>query len=271
LGAALIFLLSGGAAVAQHSRHRHTSDHVHEPKLHSWDTPHADEGIKPPKNHLFGYDLTLYSKKEQKEIVSEALRINCDCGCKDMTVAYCLVNDRSCLQARQMAEAIIERVTGKPFIDVEIDRSLDEGPIVGVDMEQLPKEQADKLLERLKNMYCTCGPRVLHCLATDPWCQASPLILARTYREITGEELPGATSLRLSGVDIKTYDTLPGVDLSRLSDEQRTLVIERANKRSCTCGCGHTLAECRHEDPKCGHVFPIISGIIFRLLTGVEE
>jgi hypothetical protein len=188
-----------------------------------------------------------------------------------MTVAYCLVNDRSCLRARQMAEAIIERVTGKPYIDVKIDRSLDNGPIVGVDMEQLPREQADELLERLKNMYCTCGYRLLHCLATDPWCKASPLVLARTYREITGSELPGATPLRLSEVDVKTYDTLPGVDLSRLSDEQRALVIERANKLPCTCGRGYTLAECQHLNPGCERSVFSINGIIFRVLTGVEE
>ncbi len=267
LGATLIFLLNGGAAVAQHARHQHSGGHVHEPKLHSWDVAPPDKGIKPPKNYLLGYDLALYSKKEQKEVVSEAFRVNCDCGC-NMTVAHCLVNDRSCLRVRQMAEAIIERVTGKPFIDVKIDRSLDKGPIVGVDLEQLPQEQADELLEHLKNMYCACSYGLFHCLVTDPWCKASPLILARTYREITGKEIPGATPLRLSEADVKTYDTLPGVDLSRLSDEQRALVIEQTNKRPCICGCGMTLAECRHEDPECEHSLPVINSIIFRIITG---
>lgn len=271
LGAALVFFLNGGAAVAQHARHRHAGGHVHEPKLHTWDAAPPDRGIEPPKNYLFGYDLTPYSEKERKEIVSEALRIYCDCGCKDMTVAYCLVNDRSCLRVRQMAEEIIERVTGKPFIDVEIDRSLDKGPIMGVDLKQLPQKQADELLERLIDKDCACGYGLLHCLATDPWCQASPLILARTYRKITGSELPGATPLRLSEAGVKTYDTLPGVDLSRLSDEQRALVIERANENPCTCGYGYTLAECRHENPECGRALLGINGIIFRILTGVEE
>ncbi|UCF81482.1 MAG: hypothetical protein JSV08_03475 [Acidobacteriota bacterium] len=269
LGAALIFLLSGGAAVAQHARHRHTG-HVHEPKLHSRYAAPPDKGMEPPQNYLVGYDLTLYSNKERTEIVSEAFRVDCDCGC-NMTVARCLVNDRSCLRVRQMAEAIIERVTGEPYLDVKIDRSLDKGPIVGVDLEQLPKEQADKLLERLKNMYCACSYGLLHCLATDPWCKASPLILVRTYREITGSELLGATPLRVSEVEVKTYDTLPGVDLSRLSDEQRTLVIKWANERPCTCGRGYTLAECRHENPGCERSPASINGIIFSVLTRVEE
>jgi hypothetical protein len=212
----------------------------------------------------------VYSNKKRKEIVSEAFRVDCDCGC-NMTVARCLVNDRSCLRVRQMAEEIIERVIGEPYPDVKIDRSLDNGPIVGVDLEQLPKEQADEFLERLKNVYCACGYGLLHCLAADPWCQASPLILVRAYRGITGKELPGATPLRLSEVEVKTYDTLPGVDLSRLSDEQRALVIERANEHHCLCGSGYTLAECRHENPGCERSIFIINGIIFRIFTGTEE
>ena len=273
LGAALVFLLNGGAAVAQHAQHQHGPTRAHGPTLHSGGgVLRADKGgVKPPKDRLVGYDLSQYSNKEQKEIVSEALRTPCECGCKDITVAYCLVNDRSCLRARQMAEAIIERVTGKPFIGVKIDRSLDQGPIVGVDLEQLPQKQADELLERLENTQCACSYGLLHCLATDPWCKASPLILARTYREITGSALPGATPLHLSEADVKTYDTLPGIDMSRLNDEQRALVIKRANTHPCTCGCGHMLAECLHEDPECEHSLPSISGIIFRIVTGIEE
>ena len=274
LGAALVFLLNGGVAVAQHQQH--AGDHAsHGSAQHTsgGDTLCTDMGYEPSKEHLFNYDLSPYSKKVQKEIISEAFRIYCDCGCEAMPVAYCLVNDRSCLRASQMAEAIIKRVTGEPYIDVKLDRSINEGPIVGVDLDQLPKKQADELMARLPIMQCTCGCELglLRCLSVDPLCKASPLILARTYREITGNEIPGVTPLRLSEANVKTYDALPGIDMSRLSDEQRALVIERANKHPCTCGCGHTLAECRHEDPECEYSLPSINGIIFRIITEIEE
>jgi thiol-disulfide isomerase/thioredoxin len=43
----------------------------------------------------------------------------------------------------------------------------------------------------------------------------------------------------------------PGVDLSRLTPEQKKIAIHRFNAESCTCGCQLTLAQCRINDSAC--------------------
>ncbi|HEY6946366.1 MAG TPA: TlpA disulfide reductase family protein [Candidatus Acidoferrum sp.] len=45
---------------------------------------------------------------------------------------------------------------------------------------------------------------------------------------------------------------LPGVDLSTLTPEQRTVALHKFNAESCTCGCQYTLAQCRIWDRNCG-------------------
>ncbi|HKW33096.1 MAG TPA: TlpA disulfide reductase family protein [Candidatus Acidoferrum sp.] len=44
---------------------------------------------------------------------------------------------------------------------------------------------------------------------------------------------------------------LPGVDLSRLTPEQKTLAFHKFNAESCSCGCQYTLAQCRIWDRNC--------------------
>jgi thiol-disulfide isomerase/thioredoxin len=44
---------------------------------------------------------------------------------------------------------------------------------------------------------------------------------------------------------------LPGVDLSKLTPEQRTVALHKFNAESCTCGCQYTLAQCRIWDRNC--------------------
>jgi thiol-disulfide isomerase/thioredoxin len=44
---------------------------------------------------------------------------------------------------------------------------------------------------------------------------------------------------------------LPGVDLSKLTAEQKTAALHKFNAESCTCGCGYTLAQCRIYDRDC--------------------
>ena len=44
---------------------------------------------------------------------------------------------------------------------------------------------------------------------------------------------------------------LPGVDLSKLTPEQKKMALHRFNAESCTCGCGYTLAQCRIWDSAC--------------------
>jgi cytochrome c biogenesis protein CcmG/thiol:disulfide interchange protein DsbE len=44
---------------------------------------------------------------------------------------------------------------------------------------------------------------------------------------------------------------LPGVDLSNLTPEQKTVALHKFNAQTCTCGCKFTLAQCRILDRDC--------------------
>src|SRR5207245_35208 len=41
---------------------------------------------------------------------------------------------------------------------------------------------------------------------------------------------------------------LPGVDLSKLTPEQKTVALHKFNAETCTCGCTYTLGQCRIYD-----------------------
>src|SRR6185295_5799227 len=44
---------------------------------------------------------------------------------------------------------------------------------------------------------------------------------------------------------------IPGIDLSKMSKDQRVAAITKLNDEPCTCGCNQTLARCRVDDPTC--------------------
>lgn len=44
---------------------------------------------------------------------------------------------------------------------------------------------------------------------------------------------------------------LPGIDLSKLTPEQKTAALRSFNAETCTCGCKYTLAQCRIWDQNC--------------------
>jgi thiol-disulfide isomerase/thioredoxin len=44
---------------------------------------------------------------------------------------------------------------------------------------------------------------------------------------------------------------LPGVNLSKLRPEQKTVALHKFNAETCTCGCQYTLAQCRIYDRDC--------------------
>jgi thiol-disulfide isomerase/thioredoxin len=44
---------------------------------------------------------------------------------------------------------------------------------------------------------------------------------------------------------------LPGVDMSKLTPEQRMATLHKLNAEACDCGCKYTLAQCRIYDPAC--------------------
>jgi protein-disulfide isomerase len=53
--------------------------------------------------------------------------------------------------------------------------------------------------------------------------------------------------------DWKTATELPGVSFQGLSAAQKTAALNAMREFGCTCGCKMTVAQCRIEDPPCGH------------------
>jgi thiol-disulfide isomerase/thioredoxin len=55
---------------------------------------------------------------------------------------------------------------------------------------------------------------------------------------------------------------IPGVDLTRLTPEQRMAALQKLNTDPCTCGCENTLAKCRIDDPKCETSLPLAQRVV---------
>jgi thiol-disulfide isomerase/thioredoxin len=60
---------------------------------------------------------------------------------------------------------------------------------------------------------------------------------------------------------------LPGVDLSKLMPEQKTMALHKFNAESCTCGCNFTLAQCRIYDRDC----QVSKAAIAKILTAITK
>jgi cytochrome c biogenesis protein CcmG/thiol:disulfide interchange protein DsbE len=58
---------------------------------------------------------------------------------------------------------------------------------------------------------------------------------------------------------------LPGVDLSKLTPEQKIVALHKFNAESCTCGCNFTLAQCRIYDRDC----KVSGGAITKILAAI--
>jgi thiol-disulfide isomerase/thioredoxin len=58
---------------------------------------------------------------------------------------------------------------------------------------------------------------------------------------------------------------IPGVDLTKLSADQRTSLLMALNQEACTCGCGLTVAKCRIDDPNCPFSLPQARAIVEKL------
>jgi thiol-disulfide isomerase/thioredoxin len=59
---------------------------------------------------------------------------------------------------------------------------------------------------------------------------------------------------------------LPGVDLTKLTPEQKTVALHKFNAETCTCGCKYTLAQCRIYDRNCQTSKAATSKIVAALL-----
>jgi len=92
-------------------------------------------------------------------------------------------------------------------------------------------------------------------------------------------EIRSLLGLPIGNVKVETFDDtgqiflknadraseLPGVDLSKLTPEQKTIALHKFNAETCTCGCQYTLAQCRIYDRDCQISKAAISRIIAAL------
>ncbi len=58
---------------------------------------------------------------------------------------------------------------------------------------------------------------------------------------------------------------IPGVDLSKLTANQRTAALQTLNAEKCTCGCELTLAQCRINDPTCTVSLPLANETVKKI------
>jgi thiol-disulfide isomerase/thioredoxin len=64
---------------------------------------------------------------------------------------------------------------------------------------------------------------------------------------------------------------LPGVDMSKLSADQKQTALHRFNAEGCTCGCGYTLAQCRIYDHDCSISKKRTEQILAEIIGKVEK
>lgn len=62
--------------------------------------------------------------------------------------------------------------------------------------------------------------------------------------------------------ETKVYTDLPGIDLSGLPAADVNTVVALANRERCPCGCGYTLADCRHRDVDCQTSRPVLERLV---------
>jgi thiol-disulfide isomerase/thioredoxin len=84
----------------------------------------------------------------------------------------------------------------------------------------------------------------------------NPLLYEIEVRALLGLPIPARveTFEDTGGIFLKHADrasTLPGVDFTKLTPDQKQAALHRFNAEACTCGCKFTLAQCRIYDRAC--------------------
>ena len=60
--------------------------------------------------------------------------------------------------------------------------------------------------------------------------------------------------------------SIPGIDLAKLTREQRGAALQRLNSEGCTCGCDLSIAKCRIDDPSCGVSLPLAKAMVNQIV-----
>jgi protein-disulfide isomerase len=62
--------------------------------------------------------------------------------------------------------------------------------------------------------------------------------------------------------------SLPGVDLTGLTPDQKSAALKVLREESCNCGCSMKIAECRFKDPECGYSRSLAAEVVKDLKAG---
>jgi thiol-disulfide isomerase/thioredoxin len=85
-------------------------------------------------------------------------------------------------------------------------------------------------------------------------------VLAGLSEDINVEQVEDTGRVLLSNAAQATE--IPGLDLSGLRPEQKTVALKRLNEEGCTCGCMLTIAQCRINDASCAISPPLAQKIV---------
>jgi len=81
----------------------------------------------------------------------------------------------------------------------------------------------------------------------------------------SGAPAPDADSAALR---VRWVDDVKGLEFADLDPRRREVFLRFANARSCTCGCGYTLAGCRAYDPTCEVSLPLAQALLDSVRSG---
>lgn len=71
-----------------------------------------------------------------------------------------------------------------------------------------------------------------------------------------------------AAIRARWVDDVKGLEFADLDPGRREVFLRCANARSCTCGCGYTLAGCRTYDPTCEVSLPLAQALLDSVRSG---
>ena len=99
----------------------------------------------------------------------------------------------------------------------------------------------------------------------------SPAVFEHEVRHLTA--LPTTVNVALIDgndttrlVNAAHATSIPGLDLSELTPDQKERVLQRLNEDGCPCGCSLTLAQCRINDASCGISPPLAERVVAEIV-----
>ena len=87
------------------------------------------------------------------------------------------------------------------------------------------------------------------------------LVLAGCAAPVEGQSDSDTASAKAGALE-----TVPGVDMSRLTPEQHATALQIMKSNPCGCGCGMTVYKCRSDDPSCSKS-PVLAANVVRLVS----